>query len=242
MTARIGIYGKHPQFGDFVTAGLPQPAQDLVERWLHKVLPALRDKWGDHWQAFFDAAPVINFWFGPALTGGAGSLCGMMGPSRDKVGRRFPLMGAVAGSGQLPPPVNGDQTFYAAMLGAVGQYVRREGQGAVDYHHAVSQVIAGLVVPPEDNPDPGFWAVRKDGDMVQLWADVSAADHARSAVRRSYLWCAGAGGAAVHVSEGLPGAEEMAWLMTSAIAAPMPEREDADVSVEETLPPREVTE
>lgn len=239
MAAAIGIYGKHPAFGDFVTAGLPPPAQEMVERWLHKVLPALRDMWGDNWQAFFDAAPVINFWFGPALTGGAGSLCGMMGPSRDKVGRRFPLLSAVAGSGQPPPPVSADQSLYSAMVQAVGTYERREGTGAVDYHHAVNQQLGGLITPPDDNTDPGFWAVRKDGDTARLWADVAAADHLRGAVRRSYLWCAGAGGAAVHVAEGLPGPDEMAWMMTSAIAAPMPPDQPDQ---QQELPTQEATE
>ena len=239
ITPQVGIYGKHPSFGDFVTAGLPDAGQNMLERWLHTVLPALRDMWGENWQTFFDAAPVINFWFGPDLTGGVGSICGMMGPSRDKVGRRFPLLAAVAGSGKMPPPVDTDQTLYAAFLQSVASYERREGTGAVDFHHILSQDMAAHITAHEDAGDPGFWAVRQDGDTARLWGDVAAADHVRGAVGRSYLWCAGAGGAAVHVSQGLPGHEEMAWLMTSAIAAPLPPAEDHN---EQELPTEEAAE
>ena len=232
----IGIYGKHPSFGDFVTAGLPENAQSAVEEWLYRVLPKLRDMWGDNWQAFFDAAPIINFWFGPDLTKGAGSLCGMMGPSRDKVGRRFPLMGAVAGSNIAPPPLDADETVYAALGRCLSAYTREDGTGAAQFGELLERRMSALVAGAEAADDPGFWAARNDGDTARLWSDVAKADHLRAAADRSYLWCSGAGGSAVHVSQGLPNADAMAWLMTSAIAAPMPQPDEAQQE-DITIPP-----
>ena len=232
----IGIYGKHPSFGDFVTAGLPDAAQSTVEEWLYKVLPKLRDMWGENWQTFFDAAPVINFWFGSDLTRGSGSLCGLMGPSRDKVGRRFPLMGAIAGSSLPPPPLDPDESVYHALGRCLSAYIREDGSGASQFGELLSTRMSSLVSAPEAPEEPGFWAARNDADTARLWADVAAADHARAAAGRSYLWCSGRGGSAVHVSKGLPDADAMAWLMTSAIAAPMPEPETA-MEDEATIPP-----
>ena len=40
----------------------------------------------------------------------------------------------------------------------------------------------------------------------------------RATAGRSYLWCSGPGGAAVHVTRSLPGPEVLAWLMSGAVA------------------------
>jgi len=126
MSIRVGIYGKHPAFGDFVTAGLPQASQDLLESWLNRVLPQLRDLWGEQWQAAFDAAPVMMFWIGPGLTAGDGALCGVMGPSRDKVARRFPLLEGVPGSGQRPPALDADPSLDPGLPASLARTVRPE--------------------------------------------------------------------------------------------------------------------
>lgn len=246
----VGLYGKHPAFGDFVTAGLSERAQATLESWLHQVMPAVRDGWGEAWEPLFDASPVIRFWFGSALTGEPGALCGIMAPSRDKVGRRFPLIAGMSG-GDQPAPVQGaDQTFYAMVTEAVAGFVRPGQAGAKDFAAYLQDAVRAVTPGPADPIEPAFWAARGDGDLERLWADVSDVDHARAAAARSYLWCEGPGGAAVHVTRGLPGPEVLAWLMTEAVrgqpqvaaepeplpeldihappAVPMPTLDDAD--------------
>ena len=225
----VGLYGKHPAFGDFVTAGLSETAQSTLEKWLNKVMPAVRDGWGENWGPLFDASPLIRFWFGAALTGEHGPLWGVMAPSRDKVGRRFPLIAAVSGAAQPAPVQGGDQTAYDAIIAAVRNYERTAGTGAGDYATHLRSAIAQLIPPPADPMEPAFWAARADGDLDRLWHDVAAVDHARATAGRSYLWCDGPGGGAVHVTRSLPEANVLAWLMSDAVrgqvppAVPMPE-------------------
>ncbi len=230
----VGLYGKHPAFGDFVTNGLPETAQATLEKWLHHVMPAIRDGWGDGWGDLFDASPPIRFWFGGALVDEVGPILGVMAPSRDTVGRRFPLAAAVVGSDQ-PAPVHGsDQAIYVALTDAMRSFTRDSDTGASDYTAHVQAAVAPVLPGPATPIEPDFWAARGDGNLQRLWGDVAEVDHNRAAAARSYLWCEGPGGAAVHVTRGLPDAPVLAWLMTDAVratapaAVPMPTLDDDD--------------
>ncbi len=218
----VGLYGKHPAFGDFVTNGLPDGPQDTLEKWLHHVMPAIRDGWGNDWGPLFDASPVIRFWFGAGLIGEVAPIFGVMAPSRDTVGRRFPLAAAVAGSSQPAPVQSGDQAIYVALTEAMRSYARDPSTGAGDYAAHVHRAVSAMLPPPATELEPDFWAARADGDLDRLWGDVAGVDHLRAAATRSYLWCEGPGGAAVHVTRGLPDAPVLAWLMTDAVRATAP--------------------
>lgn len=237
----VGLYGKHPGFGDFLTAGLDVAAQQALENWLGQVMPQIRDGWGEHWGPAFDASPVIRFWFGGDVIGAAGPLCGVIAPSRDKVGRRFPLIAAMSGAAVPAPVADGDQTLYEAMQHAMASFSQLDG-GAAGLARDLQAAVAPHRPEPAEPIEPGFWAARADGDLARLWGDVSAVDHARAAALRSYLWCKGAGGGAVHVTRGLPGPEVLAWLMTDATrptappAAPLPDPQDADTDAAPQMP------
>jgi type VI secretion system protein ImpM len=83
LPARIGYYGKLPAVGDFVCARLPEA---FVEPW-HLAMQALGQPAS---LATADTASIWNFICAPGLLGVAG-WAGVMGPSRDRVGRGFPL-------------------------------------------------------------------------------------------------------------------------------------------------------
>jgi type VI secretion system ImpM family protein len=55
------VYGKHPAFGDFLTAGLSGVAQDRIESWLNASLSTLKAAWGQAWEQGFDASPTHCF-------------------------------------------------------------------------------------------------------------------------------------------------------------------------------------
>src|SRR6056297_1529998 len=84
-----GLFGKCPARGDFVSAGLPpdilRPWEDWVAGLTADILAALGPEPGPAW----DAAPPIRFWIGGGPPRGLAA--GILLPSRDKVGRRFPL-------------------------------------------------------------------------------------------------------------------------------------------------------
>ena len=96
----VGVVGKHPAFGDFLTAGdLPAGAAAALLDWLADALGAWRQAAGPGWQAAFDAAPPVRFWIGPAVTPAGDALRGVMVPSCDAAGRRFPLALMQGGAG-----------------------------------------------------------------------------------------------------------------------------------------------
>ena len=214
-TPSVGLYGKHVAFGDFVTGGLPQDVQETLEKWLHKMLPALRDLDEGTWQTRFDNAPEIRVWFGAGLV--PGGFCGVMRAAQDKVGRRFPMIAGVSNCGQLPPVLDGGEFLYDEIGGALDNFVRRTGDGAAEFAAHVLNLTAPVIALREDDA-ADFWAARPDGDLGRLAGDIAIADHDRASVHRSYMWVRGPGGVAIHAADQLQSAEVINWLMTDAVA------------------------
>lgn len=200
------VYGKHPAFGDFVTAGLSDAAQQRVEAWLNASLSTVKTAWGEGWEQGFDGSPPIAFWIG-ARVSGAAALRGAMLPSRDKVGRRFPLLAGHEGAGPLPPAIDPMDSYCAEMAEVLATIAPDPAQGAKGMVQLLPEVEGEDV-----DADPAFWASREDGDLAQLWADVAMADHLRAAHGRSYWWVTSAP-TSLYASEGFPPAEALAWLM-----------------------------
>lgn len=88
--AQPGWYGKLPGLGDFASRRLPPAFIAFWDAWLQRQLVAARAVPGERWQAAFLASPGWRF---VLLPGACGSECwaGLFVPSRDKVGRCFPL-------------------------------------------------------------------------------------------------------------------------------------------------------
>jgi type VI secretion system ImpM family protein len=81
-----GFFGKVPSRGDFVSAGLPRDFVSSWDTWISSSLPAAIAALGDGWLD----APVRHFQVAPKAFG-ADAVTGVLLPSVDKVGRRFPL-------------------------------------------------------------------------------------------------------------------------------------------------------
>lgn len=185
----LGLYGKHPAKGDFLEAGLPAPLLRLVETWLDSALADVRDVLGAEWQGTWDRAPMLRFWLGEGLWGAP--VAGILAASKDKVGRRFPLMVLVGGQDAPAPPVlAADQNWHDAAAAHLAQCLMLAGVAApVD-------LLTGLCLPADAEgisaASPAeFWAVQPGTDPAGLWADVAATDHRRAAAGRSYWWVAG---------------------------------------------------
>ncbi len=201
------VYGKHPAFGDFLTAGLSGVAQDRIEAWLNASLSTLKTAWGAGWEQGFDDSPPIAFWIGARVTGG-GAVRGAMRPSRDKVGRRFPLLAGCEGPGALPPAVDPTDTYCADIATLLADFAPDPAKGAQGMVDWLPEVDGEDV-----DADAAFWAARDDGDLAQLWADVAFADHLRAAHGRSYWWVSDAP-TALYATEGFLPAEALAWLIS----------------------------
>lgn len=217
-----GFYGKHPAFGDFVTAGLSTTLSGHLERWLNVMLPELREGVTENWEGHYDAAPVMRIWIGPALTPEGRGFCGTMTAARDKVGRRFPLVAGVEGVDMLPPSMEADQTLYESVDDFLRSYTRGEEDA-----RGLAASFGAHILPDLEACEPlaatDFWAARQDGDAVRLWSDVAEADQIRAVAHRTYLWRTDPQGSALYVTDGLPGAAVFAWLMGAPFAQPSQE-------------------
>lgn len=206
-----GIYGKHPGFGDFIAAGLGEGWRGFAD-WAEAALGGWREATGPDWQARFDAGPPLCFWIGPALAGqtlSGQALRGAWLPSRDRTGRRFPLV--VAQPGGAPPVIARDGQFYQAALAAL---TRLTALPEFDAREAVT----ALDLPPAQDAMPGwptFWAVNAQMAPLDLLEQLAATDHAHAAAARSYWWFAGPEGdhAGVLACQGWPGPAELGWLI-----------------------------
>ena len=216
---RAGFYGKHPAFGDFVTAGLSPALADQLEQWLNVMLPDLRDGVSDAWEVHYDAAPRMRIWIGPGLTPEGLGFCGTMTATRDKVGRRFPLLAGVEGAAIAAPPVDPDQSLYDDIDSFLASF-QREAEDARD----MAALFADTVLPDLEELEPlqvtDFWAARHDGNVTRLWSDVADADRQRACAMRTYLWRVSDDAAGLYATDGLPSAAVFAWMMGTEYTPP----------------------
>ena len=210
------IYGKHPAFGDFLAHGMEPARLRLFDSWLDAVLPPLKQSLGDAWEAAWTAAPPLNFWLGPDILGAP--LIGVFLPSRDKVGRRFPLLVGLTGV-VTPPPLHQthDERPYLALAAHIAQF-----QVPPDGVRGAQSLVEGFVAPPlqgvafEDGQDGTLWGHREDGNLRRLFDDAYVADADKAQLGRSHWWHASlpdrhAGWLAAN---GLPDLPAMQWLLT----------------------------
>jgi type VI secretion system protein ImpM len=118
----MGLYGKVPAHGDFVRRGLPSSFVGPWDAWLAAGIAAARDRLGPHWGAAWDSAPAWRFVLPPGACG-PDPVAGVMLPSQDQVGRRFPItLAALLAPGEAPPDVAWfDALEAAAFAGRAGR-------------------------------------------------------------------------------------------------------------------------
>lgn len=208
----VGLFGKHPGFGDFISAGLPDDVVRNLGDWLQTVFGQWREAVPDDWQSRFDACPRLGFWIGAALGGGGMPLRGVWQASRDRAGRRFPLL--VIQAGGVAPMTDPAQDFYAAAAGAIDSLMQAERFEPRD----VATRLTNTMPPPQPGAQPNwpvFWAVNAGQTVPELLTELAAPDRAHAMTVRSYWWFQAAErpGAGVLACQGLPGPEELAWLI-----------------------------
>jgi type VI secretion system protein ImpM len=115
---RLGWYGKIPAAGDFVHRHLPRELIAWWDKWLQHGLAALKGQ-DDVAARGFAAAPLWNFAI-PAGPGAGAVQFGCITPSRDRVGRYYPLCVTL----HLAP-----DAYQPRMLEVAGAYYRDLGSG-----------------------------------------------------------------------------------------------------------------
>lgn len=128
-----GLYGKLPGCGDFVRRRLPLDFVEPWDAWLQQGLEASRRKLGAAWDAMYRDSPVCRFQLAAGLCGRT-AVVGVLVPSRDRVGRAFPLTVAA-----LPAPGgSGDAQGWFARAEQLAVAAMRDDLGldALDQHLA----------------------------------------------------------------------------------------------------------
>jgi type VI secretion system protein ImpM len=98
----VAVFGKTPRMGDFLRVGSGGAAGEALEQWVEQGLAMAEAKRGSAWPSIYAAGATYAFIFRPPRASGAKeALVGVIKPSVDSVGRRFPL---VVYSSALPRP------------------------------------------------------------------------------------------------------------------------------------------
>jgi type VI secretion system protein ImpM len=117
LSGRLGWYGKMPASGDFVHRRLPRELIAWWDRWLQHGVAGLKQSADAHATRGFAAAPIWNFAI-PAGPGAGVAQLGCIAPSRDRVGRGYPLCVAL--------PLRTDE-YHSGLLEGGSDYYRGIG-------------------------------------------------------------------------------------------------------------------
>ncbi len=90
MVRGFGAYGKIPAVGDFFRLSPPNGFVRVWDAWLQETLSEAQSVYGTGFDAHYMSAPIWRFTL-PRDIAGADKLVGVLMPSVDRVGRRFPL-------------------------------------------------------------------------------------------------------------------------------------------------------
>jgi type VI secretion system protein ImpM len=152
MTAelRIGWFGKLPCSGDFVFRRIPRALVDVLDTWLSRGLSEFRAAMPNDWRSHFAAASAWNYAI-PACVDGGTTLIGLIVPSRDRVGREFPLCAGIA----LPPDAATNRLLADAhgWLWSLGQVVVEARDRVLPLEEFDAQVQA-IPLPPVSKRGP----------------------------------------------------------------------------------------
>jgi len=152
MPIMIGLFGKIPRNGDFVRRQLPDTFVAPWDHWLRSSMATAQDELGP---AFADLFPRASAWFYRLSPGACGPMAagGILLPSRDAVGRLFPLTVAKLFADGTPAP---DRSWYPAIEEAC--------RSALEQNLTADLLLEALVAAdradaggPGEAPAEGWW-------------------------------------------------------------------------------------
>lgn len=183
--------------------------------WITLSLGGWREQAGPDWQTIFDNAPALRFWIGGGASG-AEALRGVAIPSRDRTGRRFPLIVAQGPAG--PAPVaDPDQQFHDA---AEAELLRLRNADRFEPRELAARLAAELPGASQPHPANGaaFWATNPARSPQELLVELAGADFSHAQAGRSYWWFGAQPEAGLPsgllAGPGLPGPAEIGWLLS----------------------------
>ncbi len=156
---QLGLYGKLPGQGDFVTRRLPRAFVDRIDAWLQELLAQSQSQLGERWLDAYMDAPIWRFVLGPGVSS-ATQWVGVLVPSVDRVGRWFPFVVAA------PAPWHADPASVMAALDGWHESLERHCLHALQTRCDLDQLDAALqrLVLPRSVPAPLLMGAAVDSD------------------------------------------------------------------------------
>ncbi|MGE0326100.1 MAG: type VI secretion system-associated protein TagF [Polyangiaceae bacterium] len=144
----VGYFGKLPKAGDFLRGGVAGEPASGFERWIEQGMVYGSTRRGD-WQPAFDTGSVHGFIYrAPPNVGAVSVIVGVIRPSRDTVGRRFPLVLF----SQVPEPVLAGAPHIAPLL--LGDFFELASELLLEAHEMTPDefrsAVAGIPAPRID--------------------------------------------------------------------------------------------
>lgn len=168
MAMGFGAFGKMPSVGDFFRLTPPPGFVRVWDEWLQGLLLAGQGVHGPYWDGYYMSAPIWRFTLAPGLAG-AEKVIGVLMPSVDRVGRRFPL--TLMAALPTPGPAGLDHLAETALFEQLEDLALAALEDSMT-QEKLSQGLAKFVVPTQRAHPPLRGA---EGCMVMTSARSPAA-------------------------------------------------------------------
>ncbi|TNJ42373.1 type VI secretion system-associated protein TagF [Phaeobacter sp. B1627] len=139
----FGAFGKMPTVGDFFRLSPPAGFVAIWDHWVQTIMAAGQATYGPHFDHHYMSAPIWRFTLPSGVAGGQ-KVTGVIMPSVDRVGRRFPLtlMSALA----TPGPAALDHLSDALMFERLEDIALDCLEDSMDQNR-LAQTLARVKVP-----------------------------------------------------------------------------------------------
>lgn len=87
---KLGLYGKLPAYGDFISRNLSSAFITPWDEWLQHFISGSQEQIGEDWLNIYLTSPIWRFTLSPGVIDN-NMWAGLMMPSVDRVGRYFPI-------------------------------------------------------------------------------------------------------------------------------------------------------
>jgi type VI secretion system protein ImpM len=148
MAVGFGAFGKMPSAGDFFRFAVPPGFVSPWDAWIQQGMLDAQAKLGADWDAHYMSAPIWRFCLSPGLAGPQ-KVMGVLMPSIDRVGRRFPL--TLMAALQTPGPAQLDHFSEDAL------FVRLEDMALAALDDGMSrdrlETEVAAIPPPDMRPN-----------------------------------------------------------------------------------------
>jgi len=147
--------GKLPGHGDFVWSTPRTALRAQFEHWLHLGMLQGRSRYGERWNLCLDQGAVWNFLLPARYSTQALLVTGCIAPSRDRVGRRYPLVAvcSLPATLQSPELLNALPQLLAHVNLALSTGISRTWPRET-LEHRLSAIVSAWQAEPREAPPP----------------------------------------------------------------------------------------